>query len=114
MLVSPGDELLIELKLNASTKVWHQSVRNQTNGQSVSFDHHLGGQEQNNAEFLIESYQLPFQAPVLFTNTKITAQYPQSGQWCTLKSDRHSVISGASLLENGRVCSIAKISVTMN
>jgi len=114
MLVNPGDELLIEFKLDQSTKVWHQSVRNQRNGKSVTFDRNLGGQEQNNAEFFIETYQLPFNAPVVFTNTKITAQHPQSGQWCKHNGDRHSVMSGASLLDNGRVCSISKISVTIN
>ena len=113
MSVNPGDELFIEFKLNGSTKVWQQSVRNQTNGKTVVFEHNLGGQEQNYAEFFIESYQLPLNEPVQFTNTRITAQHPQAGQWCTHHGDRHSVISGAVLLENGRVCSISKLSVTM-
>jgi hypothetical protein len=114
MLVKPGDELFIEFKLNATTNNWQQLVRNNTNGKAVMFEHNLGGQEQNYAEFFIESYRASMNTPLVFTNTRIVAKNPVSGNWCHASNDNHSSVAGATVSDNGKVCSIARIAVTMH
>jgi hypothetical protein len=84
MLVNPGDVLLINLSLDASSGVWTQTVTDSNTNQSVVFSIDMQGQGQNWVYWAMEFwYGATMNTPVTFSNTTITFQSPDAAGWCS-------------------------------
>ncbi len=84
MLVSPGDQLLVNISLDSTTEVWTETVTDSASHQSVSFTMNLQGQGQNWAYFAMEAwYGEKISTPVTFLNTTLTFQSADTAGWCS-------------------------------
>jgi uncharacterized protein (TIGR03437 family) len=112
ILVNPGDVLLIEMTLDAKTRAWNQVVTDSTTSQSVTFNIDLKRQGQNYAYFAIEAwYGAVITTPVIFSNTTITFQSPDTDGWCSTSRGEENgyVMTPPTPRKSGRQCFIASI-----
>ena len=91
MLVNPGDALLINISLDATSGVWTQTVTDANTNQTVVFSIDMQGQGQNWAYWAMESwYGATINTPVTFTNTTITFQSADTVGWCSSSQGANS------------------------
>ncbi len=91
MQVNPGDLLLINISLAADSSVWTETVTDANTVQSVAFSIDMQGQGQNWAYWAMEFwYGAALPTPLIFTNTTITFQSPDSANWCSASQGQNS------------------------
>jgi hypothetical protein len=91
MLVSPGDNLEIDMALDSTTNIWKQAITDLNTEQIVTFDISLEGQGQNLLYFLIETYSgASADCPVKFLDTTITFQSADTGNSCSISQGKNN------------------------
>lgn len=103
MLVTPGDKLKVDMKLDSTVGEWVQTIAGGAKRNSFSFD--LQGQAQDRVMFYIENYDgAPFAGPVAFSHTTITLARPDHNtcrSWAAVPG-----VSGVRSTAHGRKCAI--------
>jgi uncharacterized protein (TIGR03437 family) len=116
MLVSPGDVLFIDMALDAATGVWAQTVTDANTDQTVSFSINMQGQGQNWLYFAVEEwYGATITTPVVFSNSTITFQSPDTANWCSTyqaANPNQYIMTPPTPRNNGTQCFISTIVVT--
>jgi uncharacterized protein (TIGR03437 family) len=115
MLVNPGDVLLIDMALDATTSVWKQTVTDSNTNQSVTFSINMQGQGQNWAYFAMEAwYGATINVPVTFSNTLITFQSADTTGWCSISQGENNayIMTPPTPQNSGTQCFISSIVLT--
>jgi len=115
MLVSPGEVLLLNMELNATTGVWTQTITDSNTKQSVTFGLNMQGQGQNYLNFALESwYNTTINTPVVFSNTTITFQSPDTAGACSISQGKSNsyVMTPPTPVNAGTQCFIGSVVLT--
>jgi hypothetical protein len=112
MLVAPGDVLLLRMALDAATGVWKETVTDSNTNQTVTYSINMRNQGQNWAYFVIEAwYGATINTPVLFSNTTITFQSPDTAGYCSVSQGAGNAyaMTPPTLQNSGTECLIGSI-----